>query len=126
MSGGELASLVMPAYNHACFIEEAVRSVIDQTYENLEFLVIDDGSSDATWEILQKLRPACEKRFARLIMERQSCKGIFRGLSPMTALVYSSQFCLTSSSAKPSGLCRKVLKSWFKPWGCRLGPFPTA
>jgi alpha-1,3-rhamnosyltransferase len=75
MSGHDLVSLVMPAYNHASFIEEAVQSVIDQTYENIEFLVLDDGSSDNTFEVLQKLRPACEKRFARVVMERQSNQG---------------------------------------------------
>jgi len=75
MSGAELVSLVMPAYNHARFIEEAVRSVMDQTYENIEFLVLDDGSGDATFEALQKMRPACEKRFARVVMERQANQG---------------------------------------------------
>jgi len=75
MNGGELVSLVMPAYNHARFIEEAVQSVINQTHENIEFLVLDDGSSDGTFEALQKMRPACEKRFARVVMERQANQG---------------------------------------------------
>jgi alpha-1,3-rhamnosyltransferase len=76
MSGHDLVSLVMPAYNHARFIEEAVQSIIDQTYENIEFLVLDDGSSDNTFDVLLKLRPACEKRFARVVMERQSNQGV--------------------------------------------------
>jgi len=75
MSGNDLVSIVMPAYNHARFIEEAVQSVIDQTYKNIEFLVIDDGSSDSTFELLQKMRPACEKRFVRMVMERQPNQG---------------------------------------------------
>jgi len=43
----------MPAYNHASYVRTAVESVLGQTYGNLELIVIDDASSDATWEVLQ-------------------------------------------------------------------------
>lgn len=50
-----LVSVLMPAYNHERFVEEAVKSVWDQTYKNIELIVVDDGSSDQTLNILQKL-----------------------------------------------------------------------
>jgi glycosyltransferase involved in cell wall biosynthesis len=46
-----LVSVVMPAYNASSFIAEAIRSVVDQDYPNMELIVIDDGSSDGTPEI---------------------------------------------------------------------------
>ena len=49
-----LVSIVMPAYNHARFVGEAIASVAAQTYGNIEFIVIDDGSSDDTAEIIEK------------------------------------------------------------------------
>lgn len=49
-----LVSIVMPVYNHAEFVEEAVRSVLDQTYRKIEVLIIDDGSSDASPDIVER------------------------------------------------------------------------
>ena len=50
-----LVSVIMPAYNAASFIEEAISSVVNQTITDWELIVIDDGSSDATREIIAKL-----------------------------------------------------------------------
>ncbi|SCM83633.1 putative Glycosyl transferase family protein [uncultured Sporomusa sp.] len=49
-----MISIILPSYNHGDFIEEAIESVLQQTYQNYEFLVSDDGSSDQTVEILAK------------------------------------------------------------------------
>ena len=43
-----LVSILLPAYNAENFITEAITSITDQTYSNLEIIVIDDGSTDAT------------------------------------------------------------------------------
>ena len=45
-------SVLMPAYNSAAHIDEAVRSVIGQTFDDWELVVVDDGSRDATREIV--------------------------------------------------------------------------
>lgn len=44
-----LVSILMPAYRHEKFVEQAVRSVWDQTYRNIELLVCDDHSPDGTY-----------------------------------------------------------------------------
>lgn len=49
-----LVSVVMPAYNAENYIEDAVNSILNQTYGNFEFIIIDDGSTDRTVEILKK------------------------------------------------------------------------
>ena len=50
-------SVVTPSFNQAAFIEEALRSVILQGYPNLEYIVLDGGSTDGTLAILEKYRP---------------------------------------------------------------------
>ena len=45
-------TVIMPVYNCAAYVEEAVRSVLAQTCKDLELLVIDDGSADDTFAIV--------------------------------------------------------------------------
>jgi len=49
-----LISIVTPSFNHGLYIEETIKSVIDQKYPNLEYIVNDGGSTDNTTEILKK------------------------------------------------------------------------
>ena len=48
-----LVSVVIPVYNGANYLREAIESVFAQTYRPIEVIVVDDGSSDPTWEIIQ-------------------------------------------------------------------------
>jgi len=62
-------SVVIPAYNGARVIADAVTSVLDQSYGNLELIVVDDGSSDGTAEVVRRFR---DPRLKLLSMERNA------------------------------------------------------
>lgn len=50
-----LVSIILPTYNRARFLEKAIKSVWTQTYSNMELIVVNDGSTDNTSEILDRL-----------------------------------------------------------------------
>jgi glycosyltransferase involved in cell wall biosynthesis len=68
-------SIITVVKNGAETIEETIRSVIGQTYHNIEYLIIDGGSSDATTEIIKRY----EARVAYWVSEPD--KGIYDGMN---------------------------------------------
>lgn len=73
-----MISVVIPAYNHERFIGAAVDSVLQQSWEDLELLVIDDGSTDRTGEIVQSYD---DSRLTYLYQDNQDAfNTINRGL----------------------------------------------
>ncbi|MBD1913104.1 MULTISPECIES: glycosyltransferase family 2 protein [unclassified Leptolyngbya] len=67
-----LVSVIIPAYNAASLIERTLRSVLSQTYQNLEILVVDDGSTDQTPEVVT----AIAHQDSRLQLLHQTNAGV--------------------------------------------------
>lgn len=75
MSVNNLVSVIVPAYNHEKYIKETINSIIDQTYKNIELIIVDDGSKDSTLQKINEMREICEKRFVRFVVEAQENQG---------------------------------------------------
>lgn len=65
-------SVIIPAYNAEAFIGRTLESVLAQTYENIEVLVVDDGSRDRTAEIVASFA----QKDSRVILLKQQNAGV--------------------------------------------------
>lgn len=71
-----LVSVVIPCYNHEKFIQAAIQSIIDQDYQNIELIIIDDGSTDESVIKIQEMASICAKRFVRFEFKHRPNKGL--------------------------------------------------
>ncbi|TXD98095.1 glycosyltransferase family 2 protein [Psychrobacter frigidicola] len=71
-----LVSVVIPCYNHEEFVKDSIKSVIEQTYENIELIVIDDGSKDNSVLKIKEMVKICEERFVKFEFRNRPNKGL--------------------------------------------------
>jgi len=70
-------SVIIPAFNAEKTIEEAIWSIINQSYSNLEIIVIDDHSTDNTWSVLDKLSKLDHRiKFKRNVRNKGICGAL--------------------------------------------------
>ena len=87
MNFSPLVSVIIPAYNHENYVQETIKSIIEQTYQNIELIVVDDGSKDSTWQKIQEMKEFCEKRFIRVHFETKQNEGTCKTLNRLLSLV---------------------------------------
>lgn len=75
-----LVSVLVPAYNHAKYIEKTIDSIMQQTYRNFEVMIIDDGSRDDT---VAAIRRSEEKWGRSFLAEGQANMGLCRTLNKL-------------------------------------------
>lgn len=67
-----LVSIIICTYNGADYLEETLRSVMNQSYKNIEIVVVDDGSKDNTCEIVEK----CSLEDKRIVLYKKKNGGL--------------------------------------------------
>jgi len=78
-----LVSVIIPCYNHERYVQETILSIINQTYKNIELLIIDDGSSDSSYDKIREMEEQCNRRFIRFETKRQENKGLIETLNSL-------------------------------------------
>ncbi len=90
--GEPAVSIIMPTFNRAPFIAEAIRSVQAQSFRAWELIVVDDGSSDSTEEVVNNFRSDCRVRYIRQEHSGASKarkRGVEETLAPIIAYIDS-------------------------------------
>jgi len=74
-------SVIMPFYNAARYLKQSVESILNQTFRDFEFILIDDGSTDGSYEIASNFKDP------RIVLHRQDNQGLTRSLNRALAMV---------------------------------------
>lgn len=75
-SDGPVVTVIMPVYNTQDYLEESIRSVLDQDCADIELICIDDGSTDSCPEILERI--SGEDRRVRVLHQENAGQGTAR------------------------------------------------
>jgi glycosyltransferase involved in cell wall biosynthesis len=73
-----LVSVLMPAYNSELYIAEAIESILNQSHDNLELIIFDDGSTDNTREVIQRYQ---DPRIIKILSDKNY--GVVRARNEM-------------------------------------------
>ena len=77
MNKSPILSVVMSVYNGEKYLDEAIQSILNQTYKDFEFIIINDGSTDNSLEIIKKYKNQDE----RIILINRENKGLITSLN---------------------------------------------
>lgn len=103
MSPRPLLSIVTPCYNSERYIEDCLLSVVRQSYENVEHIIVDGGSTDATLDILKTYEDRYNMRWIS-----EGDKGMYDAIAKGFALARGEIFAWLNSD------------DMYSPWACAL------
>lgn len=106
-------SVVLPVYNGGDYLEEAVQSILDQTYSDFELLVIDDGSTDGSLQLLREF----EKTDKRIRLFARENRGLVPTLNELISMARGTWIARMDADdiARPQRLARQL--EWLQKTG---------
>lgn len=82
-----LVSILIPCYNHAQFLDDCLKSILAQDYENIELLICDDCSPDSSFEKILSYEAQLRERFSRVeILKNDTNQGVTKNINRMLTL----------------------------------------
>lgn len=124
----QLVSVLIPSYNHSKYIVECLESIKSCDYSLLELIVIDDGSTDVSVDIINSWLSCNKDYFERTVFVQQKNAGICKTLNNLIALAQGDFLVFIASDDKilPEGISQRVAAlqkniSWLAVYGdCTL------
>lgn len=110
-----LVTIVIPCYNHAEYVQDSIRSVLNQTYVNIELIIIDDGSTDQSVNKIKEMIVECEQKFTRFEFRDRPNKGLSNTLNEALEWANGEYFSVLASDDQMLPGKTKLQVSAFKP-----------
>ena len=117
-----LVTAVIPVYNHEKYVVESIRSILNQTYQNIELIVINDGSKDRSHQMILPLVEECRQRFVRFEYINRENIGLIRHAEPGAGVGQGRLFIRRSPPTMSH--CRKRSKCLSTRWKPKAQPTP--
>ena len=95
-----LVSVIIPCYNHQAYIQDSIQSILDQTYANIELIVIDDGSKDQSVTKIEEMLEQCKTRFEHVYFNTRANKGLCATLNEALQLCKGKYVSIIASDDK--------------------------
>lgn len=118
-----LVSICIPSFNHANFVGHAIQSVFQQDYHNIELIIIDDGSSDRSVEVIEKKIKEVSSRFVRFNFVARSNMGLSYTLNQALKWSEGKYFSMLSSDDILLPHKTKILVNYLENHGTVGGVF---
>jgi glycosyltransferase involved in cell wall biosynthesis len=108
--GKPLVTIVTVTYNSEQFLEETIQGVLNQTYENIEYIVIDGGSSDQTLDIIKKYEGAIDYWVS------EPDNGMYDALNKAFTLASGElvNFCNSDDLFYSNGIIKKIVTKYIQ------------
>lgn len=102
-----IVTVIIPAYNHEAYISESIESVFKQTYKNIQLIVINDGSTDNTKQVIQEILDRKTNEFTFISKKNE---GLIKTLNLGISLAQGTYFCVLASDDfwMPDKIARQV------------------
>lgn len=111
----KLVSVLVPCYKHEKYIESCLKSIIGQTYQNIELIICDDCSPDSSFKVICSIKEQLEMRFSRvIIIQNKFNQGITKNLNKMIKLANGEFIKILASDDMLMSNCIKDLVNFLE------------
>jgi glycosyltransferase involved in cell wall biosynthesis len=91
-----LVSILVPCYNHEKYIKKSIASILNNSYGNIELLIIDDGSTDSSYEVANDTIYSNNKPASYLIIKQEN-SGVVKTLNRLISMSHGKYIILLAS-----------------------------
>lgn len=105
-------SMVMPCYNKVQYISEMFDSILAQEWDNIELILVNDGSTDGTRDVITEYEPKFRMRGFKVIIEDQINSGVCAAAKAGLALTTGDYICMVDSDDELDPKYVSVMARW--------------